>query len=112
MARLIKERDVKMPQVLIEAKIVEVSTNYARDLGVQWGGQYTGIGRNGTTVVTGGITGVNSGTSGGTGGSPSTQIGTCGLLPLTWVVGIIGNDYVVKLPGVVGAGDGLAALCL
>ena len=33
MARLLKSLDVKMPQVLIEAKIVEVSSNYARELG-------------------------------------------------------------------------------
>jgi type IV pilus assembly protein PilQ len=106
MARLIKELDVKMPQVLIEAKIVEVSTNYARDLGVQWGGQYTGIGRNGTTVVTGGTTGVNSSTTGATSGSTSPAIGTSGFFPLTGDVGLSGNAYAVNLPAAVGAGSG------
>src|SRR5690242_4591865 len=42
MARLLKDLDVHIPQVQIEAKIVEVSRNYARELGVQWGGQHTG----------------------------------------------------------------------
>ncbi len=105
MARLLRNLDVKMPEVLIEAKIVEVSTNYARDLGVQWGGQYTGIGRNGTTVVTGGVTGVNSGTSGGTSGS-SSAIGTSAFFPLTGDVGLSGNAYAVNLPAAVGAGSG------
>ncbi len=49
MARLIKDLDVSMPQVLIEAKIVEVSSNYARELGVQWGGQYSSTSSQGTT---------------------------------------------------------------
>jgi type IV pilus assembly protein PilQ len=106
MARLLKNLDVKMPEVLIEAKIVEVSTNYARDLGVQWGGQYTATGRNGTTVVTGGATGVNSSTSGGTSGSSSPAIGTSGFFPLTGDVGLSGNAYAVNLPAAVGAGSG------
>jgi len=37
---LIKELDKPTPQVLIEARIVEVDTNYKKDLGVQWGSQY------------------------------------------------------------------------
>ncbi len=110
MARLLKNLDVKMPEVLIEAKIIEVSTNYARDLGVQWGGQYTGTGRNGTTVVTGGTTGVNSttggGTSGSTGGSSAPIVGTSNFFPLTGDVGLSGNAYAVNLPATVGAGSG------
>ncbi len=33
--------DIQTPQVLIEAMIVETTTNFARQLGVQWGGEYT-----------------------------------------------------------------------
>ena len=110
MARLLRNLDVKMPEVLIEAEIVEVSTNYARDLGVQWGGQYAGMGRNGNTVITGGTTGVNASTSGGTSGSTSGSssppIGTSSFFPLTGDVGLSGSAYAVNLPAAVGAGTG------
>ncbi len=36
---LVKRLDVQIPQVLIESNIVEATTNFARDLGVQWGYQ-------------------------------------------------------------------------
>src|SRR3972149_5541799 len=35
---LLKTLDKPTPQVLIEARIVQADTNFARDLGVQWGG--------------------------------------------------------------------------
>lgn len=38
---LIARLDTPTPQVLIEARIVEVSSTYSRDLGVQWGGKFT-----------------------------------------------------------------------
>jgi type IV pilus assembly protein PilQ len=108
MARLLKDLDVKIPQVLIEAKIVEVSTNYARDLGVQWGGQYRSTSGLGTTVVSGGTTGVNSGTSTG-GTSPSSAIPAVGnttFFPSTGDIGASGNAFAVNLPAAVGAGSG------
>ncbi|RMG59685.1 MAG: type IV pilus secretin family protein [Deltaproteobacteria bacterium] len=37
---LVKKLDTPTPQVLIEARIVEVSTQFTRELGVQWGGAY------------------------------------------------------------------------
>ena len=102
MARLLKSLDVKMPQVLIEAKIVEVSSNYARELGVQWGGQYTGTNGKGTTVVTGGASGSSSSTS----GSASSPIGSSTFYPLTGDIGLSGNAYAVNLPAAVGSGSG------
>ncbi len=36
-AKLIKSIDLPTPQVNIEAKIVEVTTNFTKDLGIQWG---------------------------------------------------------------------------
>jgi type IV pilus assembly protein PilQ len=36
--QLITSLDTKTPQVVIEARIVEASTNFSRDLGIQWGG--------------------------------------------------------------------------
>ncbi|MDL1969464.1 MAG: type IV pilus secretin PilQ [Candidatus Desulfofervidaceae bacterium] len=34
---LIKQLDVKIPQVMIEARIVEMSEDYEKELGIQWG---------------------------------------------------------------------------
>ncbi len=39
--RLVERLDTQTPQVLIEARIVEVSSNLGRDLGIQWGGRFT-----------------------------------------------------------------------
>ena len=35
MERVLKSLDIRIPQILIEAKIVEVASNYARELGIQ-----------------------------------------------------------------------------
>lgn len=40
-ASLIETLDRATPQVLIEARIVEMNTNFARDIGVQWGFQWS-----------------------------------------------------------------------
>ena len=37
---LIRTLDVQSEQVLIEARIVEANTNFTKQLGIQWGGQY------------------------------------------------------------------------
>jgi type IV pilus secretin PilQ/predicted competence protein len=37
---LVRRLDVQTPQVLIESSIVEATTNFERDLGVQWGYRY------------------------------------------------------------------------
>ncbi|MCC7201126.1 MAG: type IV pilus secretin PilQ [Nitrospirae bacterium] len=39
--QLLKTLDRPTPQVLIEARIVQADSNFAKDLGVQWGGNYT-----------------------------------------------------------------------
>jgi type IV pilus assembly protein PilQ len=39
--RLLKAIDVQVAQVVIEARIVEASSNFSRQLGIQWGGTYT-----------------------------------------------------------------------
>lgn len=38
---LLKVLDLQTPQVLIEARIVSADSNFARDLGVQWGGTFS-----------------------------------------------------------------------
>lgn len=39
--KFVARLDTPTPQVLIEARIVEVSTDFSKDLGIQWGGKYT-----------------------------------------------------------------------
>ena len=98
--RLLKRLDARIPQVMIEAKIVEVSSNYTRELGIQWGGKYSG----GSLGVTGGSTGAG-GVAGGAGGSVPT-IGSTTQFPMTGDVGQSGNAFVVNLPAAVGVGSG------
>src|SRR3990170_41062 len=38
--KLLKTLDKPTPQVLIEARIVQADSNFAKDLGIQWGGSY------------------------------------------------------------------------
>ena len=53
MISIIKTLDVQTPQVTIEARIVEVSRNYAKELGVKWAG-YTRRLSGGGSIETGG----------------------------------------------------------
>ncbi len=39
---IVKRLDIVTPQVMIEARIVEASTDFSRELGIQWGGTYDG----------------------------------------------------------------------
>jgi type IV pilus assembly protein PilQ len=78
---VVRQLDSRTPQVMIEARIVEMNTNFTRELGIQWGGRRQATTSSGTTVV--------SGLSGLTGGS-----------------GLSGNGLVVNLPAAVGAGTG------
>jgi len=97
MERLLKKLDVRQPQVLIEAKVVEVSSNYARELGVQWGGAYTGNSGNGTTQITGGTTAAIT---------PNTAIGGSTFYSQTGDIGLSGSAFAVNLPAAVGQGSG------
>lgn len=75
--RVIKELDAPTRQVAIEAKIVEVSVNFAKELGIQWGGLWKP--------------------------TPQTQVGGSGAGGL----GVFsGNPLLVDLPATVGAGAG------
>jgi len=70
--------DKPTPQVLIEARIVEVNTNEVRDLGIQWGLTLRGVN---TLSSLGGFSGLNTGT-------------------------FTGNNFLVDLPGGASAGSG------
>jgi type IV pilus assembly protein PilQ len=47
--KLLEEIDTQTPQVVIEARIVEASSTFTRQLGIQWGGKYT----QGANTITG-----------------------------------------------------------
>lgn len=66
--RLIKDLDKSTPQVLIEARMVEMNTNYAKSLGIEWGGQYLPRMGDDNTVLRGGLgTTITGGQSTGVG---------------------------------------------
>ncbi len=51
--KLIHKIDKPVPQVLIAARIVQITTNAAKSLGVQWGGTYTSNGAGGLVNLSG-----------------------------------------------------------
>ena len=51
--RLIAKIDRPVPQVMIKARIVQITTNAAQSLGVNWGGTYTGPGGGGIVNLSG-----------------------------------------------------------
>ena len=51
--RLVETLDMKTPQVVIEARIVEASTNFSRELGIKWGGTLPPAQISGTTTTLG-----------------------------------------------------------
>ena len=96
--QLINNLDTQTPQVLIEARIVESTSNYNREIGIQWGGHYV------ASNATGNPTGVvfpNSMTLAG--GGMDDQTPTSGMNPF----GETPNpNFAVNLPATVGTGAG------
>ncbi|MBI5755369.1 MAG: type IV pilus secretin PilQ [Nitrospirae bacterium] len=80
-SRLLKALDRPTPQVLIEARIVQADTNFAKDLGIQWGGDYSSNPGSYNIGVIGGPT--------GTVGAPTT--GFVVNLPASGVAGAKGS---------------------
>ncbi len=76
MKQLVDGLDLEVPQVQIEARIVQADTTYSRSLGVQWGIQ------NLNSFNGSGVANFSSGTTGGFGGKL--------------------NDFLVNLPATVG----------
>lgn len=103
MERLLRSLDVRASQVLIEARIVEVASNYTRELGIQWGGNYTSASSSRGYTVTGGATGV---TSTAAAGASIPAIGSTTFYPQTGDIGRSGNAFAVNLPATVGQGTG------
>jgi type IV pilus assembly protein PilQ len=82
--QMIKLLDLPTPQVLIETRIVQANTNFARDLGVQWGGAATDTPGDNTTIA------LNAGP--GTGDPFGVQVPNFAVnLPASGGAGSIGN---------------------
>jgi type IV pilus assembly protein PilQ len=97
--QLIRSLDTQTAQVLIEARIVEATSKYQRDVGIQWGGDTT------FSPTTGNPTGVAfPSTVAVTGGNYDNNTPTAGLSP--FVRNIPTPNFAVNLPAAVGTGSG------
>jgi type IV pilus assembly protein PilQ len=96
---LVRSLDTQTPQVLVEARIVEATSRYLRDVGIQWGGDAT------FSEATGNPTGVAFPSKVGiAGGAYDGNTNSRGLSPF------IGNvpqpNFAVNLPAAAGSGQG------
>jgi type IV pilus assembly protein PilQ len=96
---LIRSLDTQTPQVLVEARIVEATSRYLRDVGIQWGGDAT------FSPATGNPTGlVFPDRVGMVGGASDANTPTAGLSPFT--NSVPNPNFAVNLPAAVGTGQG------
>lgn len=96
---LIRSLDTQTPQVLVEARIVEATSRYLRDVGIQWGGDAT------FAAATGNPTGlVFPNSVGVVGGASDDATPTAGLSPFNNQVA--NPNFAVNLPATVGTGQG------
>jgi type IV pilus assembly protein PilQ len=96
---LVHQLDLQTPQVLIEARIVEATSSYQRDIGIQWGGDST------MSAATGNPTGVAFPSSlSVAGGNYDNQTPTAGISPFSRQVAT--PNFAVNLPAAVGTGAG------
>jgi len=87
MKQLVDGLDLQVPQVQIEARIVQADTVYARGLGIQWGVKNSDFGTNSFSLV-GNVTGPFAAASGLGAGAATTAT--------------ITRDFLVNLPAQVG----------
>lgn len=97
---LVRTLDTQTPQVLIEGRIVEATSQYSRDVGIQWGGDVTMSSANGnpTGLVFPSNVGIN-------GGASDTNTPTAGLSPFSNSISGTPN-FAVNLPAITGTGQG------
>ncbi len=96
---LVRSLDTQTPQVLVEARIVEATSNYLRDVGIQWGGDAS------FSEATGNPTGVGFPSKASfAGGNYDAQTNTAGLSPFQRQIAT--PNFAVNLPAAVGTGQG------
>jgi type IV pilus assembly protein PilQ len=96
---LVRSLDTQTPQVLVEARIVEATSRYLRDVGIQWGGDATFSGATGNPT---GLAFPNS--IGVVGGASDGNTPTAGLSP--FANSVANPNFAVNLPAAVGTGQG------
>lgn len=96
---LVRALDTQTPQVLIEARIVEATSSFRRDVGIQWGGdvQFGPATGNDTGLVFPSRIGV-------VGGGSDQETPTAGLSPTAATVP--NPNFAINLPATVGTGAG------
>ena len=96
---LVRQLDTQTAQVLVEARIVEATSRYLRDVGIQWGGDAS------FAPATDNPTGLAFPNSIGiTGGGYDANTPTAGLSPFTR--NVQNPNFAVNLPAAVGTGQG------
>ncbi len=96
---LIRTLDTQTPQVLVEARIVEATSQYVRDVGIQWGGDVS------MSTATGNPTGlIFPANLGVIGGNYDQQTPTGGLSPFQRTIS--SPNFAVNLPATTGTGQG------
>lgn len=96
---LVRALDTQTPQVLVEARIVEATSRYLRDVGIQWGGDAT------FSAATANPTGLAFPNSVGlVGGASDGNTPTAGLSPV--INRVDSPNFAVNLPAAVGTGQG------
>jgi type IV pilus assembly protein PilQ len=96
---LARALDTQTPQVLVEARIIEATSSYIRDVGIQWGGSGT------VSSTTGNPTGLAFPSAiGVAGGASDSQTPTQGLSP--FAPSVANPNFAVNMPAAVGTGEG------
>lgn len=96
---LVRSLDTQTPQVLVEARIVEATSRYLRDVGIQWGGDVS------FSEATGNPTGIAFPSSvTASGGAYDNQTNSRGLSPFQ--ANVPQPNFAVNLPAAVGTGQG------
>ena len=98
---LVRSLDTQTPQVLVEARIVEATSRYLRDVGIQWGGDAT------FSAATGNPTGLAFPNSVGVaGGAQRRQTRRPRGLSPVHAARSPNPNFAVNLPATVGTGHG------
>lgn len=96
---LVRSLDTQTPQVLVEARVVEATSRYLRDIGIQWGGDAS------FSASTGNATGLAFPSAIGlAGGASDNDTPTAGLSPFQ--AQVQNPNFVVNMPATVGTGSG------
>ncbi len=98
--QIVKEHDVKPTQVQIDCKIVQASSTFSKEIGIQWGENYSSRSLTKSPLLVGGGQTWTSVTAGGT-GTLASPVGELGFRSGGQII-----PYNVNLPAAVGPGSG------